>query len=885
MTMAKNFSWFRDSKRARRLRKNIAQDTNRRRTMRLEQLEQRQLLALGPNLVGVHLHNNAGELLLDGGVLHEAPRELVLQFSPGQSINAATLASGIQLTRAGLDAAFTPASIRSDFGTNNAVELEFTATRLGSDANGVQITLTGSKRGDMIGPGISVNGGVITVDLNTTPGSETKAQQLVDALNANASVTALLTASVRAHNAPNPATVDITPAVRDASEIATFNGVQFEFTSVAFGEAGNGVVLNFSKSDRGGVGPAVTVTGNVVDVVIDTNAAIGPNGTTGAQLRDTINALAGGVVQAVILNGLDTTDVSLAPPVLPLQLTLDGVKDVSPLVLNGANAAKADSSLGTAGAIEVEYTARVSGAAGNGISVVTTSANRGSNGGVGVTVTGNVVSVEVNTNPANRTTARQYVNAINAHPVASTLVLATLPIGIPETVVTGGGTAVLTGSNDVSITPGYINVGDNPNEVIIRFAETLPDDDYRLELYGVSSAASGTTDFRTISGDIDMTNDVQVRFVSREPGVAGNGRVVQVSKASLGVGAAATVSLAGNIILLRLNTTVGSETTAQGLQDAINNDATISALLTTEITGNPNANIAGPALPFTQLVLAGGYRLPLANSLGEAFNTAADLSRNFELNLAPQVVSVVPQPVDRSTQQVAVTGSPTGGSFALIYNGQPTDPITYASAASATPATREAAVRTALEGVVGVGNVSVTSAAPLTWDITFIGTLSGRPVGMFAGDATALTGSPTARVTVRQALQQANNRIDVYFNQDELDAASAQNRAFYRVTDTKATLDPTDDVILLPSSVAYDAVNNVATLLFASAIPDGTHHLTIGTSDESNDVLTPMPLIWGRCSTSPLADNDFWYTAFIGDNVPDLTADTTLASAQRRRPL
>ena len=92
-------------------------------------------------------------------------------------------------------------------------------------------------------------------------------------------------------------------------------------------------------------------------------------------------------------------------------------------------------------------------------------------------------------------------------------------------------------------------------------------------------------------------------------------------------------------------------------------------------------------------------------------------------------------------------------------------------------------------------------------------------------------------MSVSQILSQSDNEIVVHFNQDELNIAAAENRAFYRVTDTKATLDPSDDVIILPESVAYDPVNNVATLTFSSSIPDSTHRLTIGTSNESNDTL------------------------------------------------
>ncbi len=39
-------------------------------------------------------------------------------------------------------------------------------------------------------------------------------------------------------------------------------------------------------------------------------------------------------------------------------------------------------------------------------------------------------------------------------------------------------------ASDVIIRPGFIGLGDNPNEAIVRFAETLPDDVYRIDAYG-----------------------------------------------------------------------------------------------------------------------------------------------------------------------------------------------------------------------------------------------------------------------------------------------------------------------------------------------------------------------------------------------------------------
>lgn len=56
--------------------------------------------------------------------------------------------------------------------------------------------------------------------------------------------------------------------------------------------------------------------------------------------------------------------------------------------------------------------------------------------------------------------------------------------------------------NDVQIIPGYIGVGDYPhqNEVIVRFAETLPDDLYRITIFGIDDSAEDIIALRNIHG-------------------------------------------------------------------------------------------------------------------------------------------------------------------------------------------------------------------------------------------------------------------------------------------------------------------------------------------------------------------------------------------------
>jgi len=109
--------------------------------MTFESLEQRQLLATGPELVTVL--PNAGSFLLDGDLRTEAPSELTLRFSPGQAIDTNTL-GGIVITRAGGDGDFEGGRVYSDFGTNGVVTVEFEALRLGAGGNGIQFNFSKS---------------------------------------------------------------------------------------------------------------------------------------------------------------------------------------------------------------------------------------------------------------------------------------------------------------------------------------------------------------------------------------------------------------------------------------------------------------------------------------------------------------------------------------------------------------------------------------------------------------------------------------------------------------------------------------------------------------------------------------------------------------------
>lgn len=94
-------------------------------------------------------------------------------------------------------------------------------------------------------------------------------------------------------------------------------------------------------------------------------------------------------------------------------------------------------------------------------------------------------------------------------------------------------------------------------------------------------------------------------------------------------------------------------------------------------------------------------------------------------------------------QTVTITGTPTGGTFALTFEGQTTAPIAYNAIASV--------VQTALQALTNLGdNVTVSGGpGPATpWVVTFGGIFTGVDATLMTADGTGLTGgTPVIAVT------------------------------------------------------------------------------------------------------------------------------------------
>jgi hypothetical protein len=240
------------------------------------------------------------------------------------------------------------------------------------------------------------------------------------------------------------------------TDLNTTGAVVLKFTATQPGEAGEGIILEVTKSDRG-------VPGNV-GVTVDTDLIridINENSVANSSATDVLNAI------------------------------------------NTHPEARATSSFGQGSALQVEFVAVAKGVDGNGLTVAFTNRDFGGPGRPLVTVVDGQVEVELNTNASNPSVASGLVAAINTHPDASLLLTARVAAGSGATPI-GTGVSfpdlVLGGSTDVVLNPGYVGLGATDNIAVFRFANTLPDDVYHVNVLGRSGG--GRTPVMDVDGNI-----------------------------------------------------------------------------------------------------------------------------------------------------------------------------------------------------------------------------------------------------------------------------------------------------------------------------------------------------------------------------------------------
>lgn len=125
------------------------------------------------------------------------------------------------------------------------------------------------------------------------------------------------------------------------------------------------------------------------------------------------------------------------------------------------------------------------------------------------------------------------------------------------------------------------------------------------------------------------------------------------------------------------------------------------------------------------------------------------------------VSSLVPRTaVQNEVQSVAISGTPTGGTYTLKFAEQETAAIAYNAAASA--------VQTALRALPNIGatGVAVTGSGP--YAVTFQGTLAGENVPTLELGNNSLTGGTAPTVGVTVTTPGSNYALGAMFSRDAL---------------------------------------------------------------------------------------------------------------------
>ncbi|XZE21482.1 tandem-95 repeat protein [Pirellulaceae bacterium SH449] len=161
----------------------------------IETLESRQLMAVGPRLIGVQPNNS--DLIENGVIRTVAPTELTFRFDQVQVIDPASL-SGIRVTRAGGDGSFGLPSVSTDFGSDGRVDIQLTARNAGDF---LRIDVSTSNLGPGAGPQLSLNGSTASIVLNSASGSLITATNLVNAINSSPALSARLSARLNGGHA------------------------------------------------------------------------------------------------------------------------------------------------------------------------------------------------------------------------------------------------------------------------------------------------------------------------------------------------------------------------------------------------------------------------------------------------------------------------------------------------------------------------------------------------------------------------------------------------------------------------------------------------------------------------------------------------------------
>ncbi|NQV26179.1 MAG: hypothetical protein HQ518_17630, partial [Rhodopirellula sp.] len=626
-TVKNRLSWTPWLRRHRRYQK-LSTSAERRMNKQAELLEARTLLT-SPKFVSVS--PNVGTFLQDGDIREDIPQELLFQFTPGQTLDAASL-DAISVYAAGNDNQFRSASALTDFGTNGAVLMRVGTQRLGDSENGSTLTISTASTG----LGTLVTGSTPTNEIQelslpaTFTGTNftlTFNSQTTAALNFNATANQIQTAL------ENLAVINPGDVIVRGGPLNT-DPVSIEFAGAFAQQNVSPITINSSNLQNNEV-QTITVSGDPTGGTFRLSFDDPGLGITGTSAAINYNANAA-AVQAAITNGI--------PALAGLISVTGGDLPGLPISVQFIGAA-ADTNVAAFGLA----TSNLTGGTSPLVSLVTV-ADGDLNALATTLANGTTGFLNIQLDSSTPTTAQDLINLAATDPVAKQLLRVELISGSASTSILGTSqVATLAGAGAASGISSF-NSGSNLQVLFTANSAGLAGNDIAIQVNRLDLSAVSRTPRISVVGDLIRVtlNDnpaAATRAIDLVTALNGNTAASNLITASVAVGLSTTP----------LNTIAdGSLIRLSGADQIVNPGYRAIGDKTNEVQFRFGEQLADD-LYLIQIAGTGPERL--TNTAGEALDNLTDHFQTFRIDLGGEVRSIVPQPVLREKTLTITAGT------------------------------------------------------------------------------------------------------------------------------------------------------------------------------------------------------------------------------------
>ena len=221
-------------------------------------------------------------------------------------------------------------------------------------------------------------------------------------------------------------------------------------------------------------------------------------------------------------------------------------------------------------------------------------------------------------------------------------------------------------------------------------------------------------------------------------------------------------------------------------------------------------------------------------------------------------VSAITTRVDEQ-QSITLTGTPSGGTFTITFNGQTTSSIAYNASAGT--------VQTALEGLANIdpGDVTVTGSAGGPWLVTFVGKYAGTNVVQMTATSSLTGSSGQSMVVTTTTANTGPNNWDNAANWspsgvpatgDDVRFEIGNTDCLYGLDQSAVTLASLHIAMSWTGKLGLKKVNDAGYIEYRTlSLTCGITDLKIGTADGSGSGPTLVRINTGTAATTIVVKN------------------------------